>query len=48
MNRHGRVVTAIERLLPVHGGYHAESAEDAWRQLFRFFDEQFAARAAPG
>jgi carboxymethylenebutenolidase len=43
MNRHGRLLTAIERRLPVHGGYHAPSAERAWERLFAFLDDQFAA-----
>jgi carboxymethylenebutenolidase len=36
MNRHGPVLTAIERRLPVHGGFHEGSAEDAWNRTFAF------------
>jgi carboxymethylenebutenolidase len=37
MSRHGQVLTAIERRLPVHGGFHEASAEDAWRRTLAFF-----------
>ncbi len=36
MSRHGPFLTAIERRLPVHGGFHEPSAEDAWKRTFAF------------
>lgn len=37
MSRHGRLLTAIERRLPVRGGYHEAAAEDAWARTLAFF-----------
>ena len=37
MSRHGPLLTAIERRLPVHGGFHEASAEDAWSRTLAFF-----------
>jgi carboxymethylenebutenolidase len=37
MNRHGSVLSAIERRLPTHGGHDAGAAEDAWDRTLTFF-----------
>ena len=37
MNRHGRLMSAIERRLPTHGGFVEPAAEDAWQRTLAFF-----------
>jgi dienelactone hydrolase len=45
MNRHGGVTATVERLLPTHGGYDAQAAEDSWRRMLAFFERHLAAPA---
>jgi len=45
MNRHGGVTAAVERLLPTHGGYDPQAAEDSWRRMLAFFERHLAAPA---
>ena len=45
MSRHGQVLTAIERRLPVHGGFHEASAEDAWTRTLAFFARHLGPQA---
>jgi carboxymethylenebutenolidase len=37
MNRHGRLMSRIERRLPTHGGHVESAAEDAWQRTLAFF-----------
>ena len=43
MNRNtGFLGEKVAPHLPMHAEYHHESAEDAWRRLFSFFDKYLA------
>jgi carboxymethylenebutenolidase len=45
LNRHGRLMSAIERRLPTHGGHDPAAAEDAWARMLAFFGRHLGAAA---
>jgi carboxymethylenebutenolidase len=45
MSRHGGLLTRLEGILPMHGGYVEEAAEDAWVRTLAFFDRHLGMSA---
>jgi carboxymethylenebutenolidase len=45
-NQHGGRLGRLARRLPMHAGYHAPSAEDAWARMLQFFDRHLGRPAA--
>ena len=43
MSRHSPLLTRIEHLTPMGGGYDEPAAEDAWRRMLAFFGTHLAA-----
>jgi carboxymethylenebutenolidase len=45
VNRHGALMSAIERRLPTHGGHDPVAADDAWTRVLDFFGRHLGATA---
>jgi carboxymethylenebutenolidase len=48
MNRHGGLAGWLGPRIPMHAGYNAAAAEDAWRRMLAFFERYLRPPETPG